>query len=52
VESAHLCNLSQIIKLQPRPEQELTATIFICSLLAGTLLVVIGLGVFVLGRIL
>jgi len=35
----------------PRPEQELKATIFICTMLLGTVLLVIGLGVFVLGRI-
>jgi hypothetical protein len=34
----------------PLPEQELKATIFICTMLLGTVLLVIGLGVFVLGR--
>jgi hypothetical protein len=35
----------------PRPEQELKATIFICAMLLGTILLVVGLGVFVLGQI-
>ena len=35
----------------PRPEQELKATIFICTMLFGTLVLVIGLGLFVLGQI-
>jgi hypothetical protein len=36
----------------PRPEQELKATIFICAMLFGTLVLVIGLGLFVLRQIL
>ena len=32
----------------PRPEQELKATIFICTMLLGTVVLVIGLGLFVL----
>jgi hypothetical protein len=35
----------------PRPRQELTATIFICGLLVGTVALVIGLGMFALGAI-
>jgi hypothetical protein len=35
----------------PRPEQELTATIFISTMLFGTILFVLGLGVFMLSRI-
>jgi len=35
----------------PRPRQELTATIFICGLLLGTVVLVLGLGMFALGRI-
>ena len=35
----------------PRPEQELKAIIFICAMLFGTLVLVIGLGLFVLGQI-
>jgi hypothetical protein len=34
----------------PRPEQELMATIFICTMLLGTVLFVLALGVFVLSR--
>ena len=32
----------------PRPEQELKATIFICAMLLGTLVLAIGLGLLVL----
>jgi hypothetical protein len=32
----------------PRPEQELKATIFICAMLVGTLVLAIGLGLLVL----
>jgi hypothetical protein len=34
----------------PRPEQELMATIFICTMLLGTVLFVLALGGFVLSR--
>jgi hypothetical protein len=35
----------------PRPEQELKATIFVCAMLLGTVVFVIGLGLFVLRQI-
>jgi hypothetical protein len=35
----------------PRPEQELKATIFICTMLLGTVVLVIALGLFVLRQI-
>jgi hypothetical protein len=35
----------------PRPEQELKATIFVCAMLLGTLVLVIGLGLFALRQI-
>jgi hypothetical protein len=35
----------------PRPERELKATIFICGMLFGTLVLVIGMGLFVLRAI-
>jgi hypothetical protein len=35
----------------PRPEQELKATIFVCAMLLGTLVLVAGLGLLVLRQI-
>ena len=35
----------------PSPKQELTATVFICGLLFGTVALVLGLGMFALEKI-